>query len=174
MKIYLIKLVKSIIITIMTFIVFGCCRTVYISEYDDRAIRVYPAVILDLTEKQYIEKYFTVKDSYYGMHTIWINGDISIERRIINSAYRFDNNIKVTIYKDDEIILLNNININDPIRSHNFSSITDDNIISRKFHSFYGGVYLESGVEYKITVETYFGENLIEIRNFSLSIDKRE
>ncbi|MDR1869563.1 MAG: hypothetical protein LBQ82_06220 [Treponema sp.] len=171
------KVIVFLSIIFVSIIISGCIRYEYLPIYSDLAVRVSPAVIVDLTTQQYIEKTFVVEPSYEGLHAIWMDLDFSYKYNVDDpvNIYKLKNSVIIKIFKDNEMIFLdNNINIFETFRRINDFSKQEDNAFNIKFAGFYGGVNLESAIEYKITVETFFGDNLLEMRKCILRLDKRE
>jgi hypothetical protein len=130
-------------------------------------IRVYPAIILNLKTGKIFEEEFIVEYPYEGLHTIWIDLDISYKKIM-------DNYVIIEIYDNNEILFSKKINVFEPLKKNNTRETVVENIVNSKFRGLYGEINLESKKVYKIKVETFFDRNLIEIREYKLSIEKRE
>jgi hypothetical protein len=163
-------------VILVSIIISGCIRYKYLPVYSDLAVRIAPAVIVDLTIQQYIEKMFVVEPSYEGLHAIWMDLDFSYKYNVDDpvNIYILKNSVIIKIFKDNEMIFLSSLDIFETFRRINDFSKQEDNAFNIKFAGFYGGVNLESAIEYKITAETSFGDNLLEMRKCILRLDKRE
>ena len=173
---YFRELIVFLSVILVSIFISGCIREKYLPVYSDLATRVAPAVILDLTTQQNIEKTFVVKPTYEGLHAIWMDLDFSYKYNVDDpvNIYKLKNSVIIKIFKDNEMIFLSSLDIFETFSRINDFSKQEDNAFNIKFAGFYGGVNLESAIEYKITAETSFGDNLLEMRKCILRLDKRE
>jgi hypothetical protein len=177
---YMNKVIAFVGIIISLCIITGCL--LMMSFFGDKENSEWMAkwkriIVLDLKTERIVEAEFIREfdtewdfphdnDPYEGHFIV-------IELDILYNGY-MDNYIIIELSNDSEIIFSNKINVFEPIKKTNdFTKSISENIINYKLIGVYGKVELAFDEKYKIRVETFFDDNLIEIRNIKLSIEKR-
>jgi hypothetical protein len=124
-------------------------------------------VFLDLRTERIIEETFSIRyDPDYdvnGEYMILINLDISYNEFMSNY-------VSIEISNDNEILFSNKMDILEPMGKYYNKEIRTGNIIDSRFEGLCGKINLEFDRTYKINIETFFDNNLLEIKKYEFSV----
>jgi hypothetical protein len=174
------KIIIFVSIAVPLFLITGCLLMIYLlgNSFKGGEMRKWILdVDLDLKteriiEEDFIREYdpewdFPIDNDPYEGNLIVIDLDILYKGDM-------DNYINIELSNNDEIVFSNKINVFEPIeKTNDFTKNISENVINYKLIGTYGKVELKFDEKYKIRVETFFDENLIEIKKLKLSLEKR-